>query len=500
MSLILLYNNIAGGLQHFKVLTEQLLGADSISTHVQINFNALDSFNITDVRASAQSKIFSDTFIPSESISKSPLKSLLDTIQGGASLSLRPNKQLVETYTLDDIKTSLIEIFFTDPVNLIDSRVNNLARELTDSGQINDLGAVKHAVKQLSDSISANDVLTWEEANFLYFAETILASDSREMEAIFNRDLSDNAQLQDLKSVHVAKALQESSNILEVQEHQWVAYKSFLESFSLQDALDKTSVIYRTLEDSISQEELQDFTSVYNRQFTETATLSDIISKMSNMGLLDALGISDAKEALIAIQAVESVLTADQFATTSIYSRALAETLLGSDADSKNINKVADDIANLLDSASMRPGVGLGDTLTSSETLDKVSVFKRDYVDTGIISEENAKAIIKDIETTETVIDSTEKLTEVSLEDQSDVNDLISLGFNKVFTDTVHVVDSFSKESIWYKSIDNTVQIKYIIDMAMIRRRSLSGFVWKDAHEGSQKIFGKRRSKKGFSN
>jgi hypothetical protein len=36
--------------------------------------------------------------------------------------------------------------------------------------------------------------------------------------------------------------------------------------------------------------------------------------------------------------------------------------------------------------------------------------------------------------------------------------------------------------------------------MAMIRRFSLSGFVWKDAYEGSHKMFGKRRSKKGFSN
>ena len=540
MSLILLYNNLSAGLEHYKTLTEALLAADSISTQVIFNFGLLDSYNILDVRSSAPSIVYNDIFYPTESIIKSPIKSLLDTLQSGASLSLHPNKNLADTFQLNDLKQALANKYLDDVLTSSDlSRFNvsmfledtdyineqiarsavfnrdlldtmtlqdvkvisrGLFRSLSDSFALSDGGATFNIFKALADAVTYTDVIHTVDANFLYFSETFLATDAHELAAVFNRDYTDNALMQEVKSSYVAKAAQETSSILEVREAQWLAQKAFTESFNLNDSLDTTSIVFRNLEDSMQAGELQDLASVFNRQFTETVTLSEILSKLASLGILESFGITDTREVISAINMAESVLVNEDFSSTRVYSRALAEVLLGDDTHSILVNKTANDIFNLIETFSKAPSKNFNEILTAADSASLVNNFNRDYIETGRITDEVAKNILKQIETSENIIDSSVNHPGTFLTDQSLSNDYTSVGFNKVFTDTIQIRDSFAREVLWYKSIDNSIVIKYIIDMAMLRKKSLSGFVWKDAFEGSQKMFGKRRSKKGFVN
>lgn len=520
MSLVLLYNNLSAGLQHFKALTEAFANADSISTQVVFNFGLTDTYNLNDVKVTAPTIVFNDTYLPTEGIVKSPLKSLLETLQGGASLSLAPHKTFADTFALSELKTALVDKYLSEQANvddlisrvvsynrthseqitLTDTRVQTLGRLLTESATINDNGILKHPVKALSDAITYTDVIQIVDHNFLYFAEAILANDIRDVAAVFDRDLSDSQTLSELKSLYIGKAISDSANILEVQESQWNAYKTFLDTFSLEEALARTTVFNRALTDTLQPGELSEFTSIFNRQYNETITMSEVLSKLSNLGVLESLNIADSKEALAAINMAESLLSADDFQSTAIYSRALAEVLVGSDSTAKAINTVATDILNLLESFSKHPSLTPQDIVSMDSSVDTLSKFDRDFTETGLSLDSIYKNIVKDIETTETILDADSKYPNTTLVDQALAADERAVGFNKVFSDIIRIEDSFAKESIWYKTIDNSIEIRYIIDMAMIRRKSTSGFVWKDAFEGSQKMFGKRKSKKGFVN
>lgn len=78
--------------------------------------------------------------------------------------------------------------------------------------------------------------------------------------------------------------------------------------------------------------------------------------------------------------------------------------------------------------------------------------------------------------------------------------DSLDYVYEKFLNDTVTITDNLSREALYKLNIDNSVNIRYIINTDVIRKYTWNGFIWKDVDEHAKKIFGRKTRKTGFSN
>jgi phage-related protein len=193
---------------------------------------------------------------------------------------------------------------------------------------------------------------------------------------------------------------------------------------------------------------LTDLTSVFNRTFEEIFSLSDLIKKFTQLGITEQLNLFDIRDALLAVQFVESLLGSDSFSTISVYSRAFAEKLLGSDADVKLIEFVAADIENLLETFTKKPLLSREDVLKQTEVMETLTKFSRSVLDSEQILDKIYKRAYKKIELIENITEDTSKIPTKDLEDILTIADFSKVGFQKVFTDVVKIKDSLIRDVI----------------------------------------------------
>jgi hypothetical protein len=259
MGLLILYHALPTGFHFYKDFLEQFSNLDQIQTEVVFNFSLIDTSYLLDSKSTFPSLSFSDNFVSSDLVSKGPLMSLLETLQTSEFRVIRPEKKLLETAQLNDLKQTLAEKHASDFLSsisdftnlkissfLVDTqRINDLVKissvfnrnlienftlndlrktvaekVLNDYGAINDGGASFEIIKLLTETLLGADVLKEQEANFLYFAEALLATDIKSFTSVFNRNFIDTQTLSEFKKTSFSKLIQETATIQEIQERQ----------------------------------------------------------------------------------------------------------------------------------------------------------------------------------------------------------------------------------------------------------------------------------------
>ena len=374
MSLILLYNSLSRGLQHYKELTDFFLSADNLSTQVIFNFTFIDSANLNDTRVLSPSLVFNSSMSYSDMLQKKPILNLLESLKSYDYFSLRPGLSINDN------------IYETDTIDKISS---------------------------------------------------------------YNRGFLDNYVLNDPRSSYTELSFLDSLSLSEIRAHQYVAYLSFLEKFSLSDAINTSSVIHREFFEAMGTSLLHNKEVNFNRDYTGTLLLSDVFNKLENLNMIDSLNIKDKENFLATVNFFDELLISDSIDRTISYTRDISSYILAGDRDSKAFVKLEQDITIILEEFKNVTNLSKFDTQSMSEVMSTITKFKRQITDiVSIKSSIDKSGMLKYLKDIGYVSDSQSKIITTEEIDTVLINEVLSKDYNKSFSDTMLIGDSFSRESI----------------------------------------------------
>lgn len=177
--------------------------------------------------------------------------------------------------------------------------------------------------------------------------------------------------------------------------------------------------------------------TAYSQTCNETVTIVDTVTKTAGKVLNDVVTIVDTR--------------------TRIISRSLGEVVTIVDTVTKTATRIFNEVLSIVDTFTYIRGKNLNETATIVDTATKST--SRSLGETVTIVDTVTAVFSKILNETITVIDTITRTITKSFSEVMTIVDSVSYITGKVYTETVTIIDSISQSKVFYRMLDEVINL-----------------------------------------